>query len=177
MAMTRTSSARPGSGMLPWAALVGLGGTVGTLARTALETMHPAGAGSFPWTTWMINMVGSFLLGVLQESLALSGDDVGWRRAARIGIGTGVIGGFTTYSTFVLESDRLLGGPESDIVVGLVYVVGSVTLGLVCAMLGIQSAKSAVTTLRRDRPEDEVLADVAPVDEVVAESAEDEGRS
>lgn len=53
-----------------------------------------------------INMVGSFILGVLLESHA---HITGWRKAVRLGCGTGMLGGFTTYSTFVLEIEKMAG--------------------------------------------------------------------
>jgi Integral membrane protein possibly involved in chromosome condensation len=52
-------------------------------------------------------------------------------------VGTGVIGGFTTYSTFVLESERLLLGSTTDIVVGLAYLCVSIVAGLGAAVAGI----------------------------------------
>ena len=125
------------SALFPWAVLVGLCGALGTLLRAALETAYPAAENGFPWTTWTINMAGSFMLGALQEALARSGPDAGWRKTVRIGVGTGVIGGFTTYSTFVLESDRLLIGSGAQPALGMVYVVGSIVIGLLCAALGM----------------------------------------
>ncbi|MDN5964487.1 MAG: CrcB family protein [Actinomyces sp.] len=138
---------RPLAALLPWAGLVALCGALGTIVRAVLETAHPAAEHGFPWTTWTINMVGSFLLGVLQEALALSGPDSGWRKAVRIGAGTGVIGGFTTYSTFVLESDRLLTGSGAQFGLGVVYVVGSVLVGLFCAALGMEAGRAGVRSL------------------------------
>lgn len=132
------------SGTAPWAALVAVGGALGTLLRAALEAAHPAAPGGFPWTTFLINVVGAFLLGALQESLALSGPDGGWRKAVRIGVGTGVIGGFTTYSTFILEGDRLLTGSGTDTATGIAYVLGSVVAGLLSALLGIHAAGVAM---------------------------------
>ena len=123
------------------AALVAVGGAVGTSARAALETAFAPEPGAWPWTTFAINVVGSFVLGVLLESLVRSGPDDGWRRRARLGLGTGVLGGFTTYSTFALEVDRLVGAGHA--VTGVAYALVSVVVGVVAAGAGILLAGAA----------------------------------
>ncbi len=117
------------------ALLVAAGGCVGTLIRALLESTFPAPHGGFPVTTLVINLVGSVILGGLLEGLARFGDDVGVYKAVRLGVGTGVIGGFTTYSTFAVEVDRLLGG--GAVVLGLVYAVVSIVAGVLCAAGGM----------------------------------------
>lgn len=136
MAVSRPPAGR--SSLPRLAALVALGGTVGTAARAQLEAALPAQAGGWPWTTFLINVAGSLLLGVLLESLLRGGDDIGWRRAVRVGCGTGLLGGFTTYSTFVLEVERLLQGGHAA--VGVLYAVVSVVAGLVAAGVGVAVA-------------------------------------
>ena len=123
------------------AALVAVGGAVGTSARAALETAFAPAPGAWPWTTFAINVVGSFVLGVLLESLVRSGPDDGWRRRARVGLGTGVLGGFTTYSTFALEVYRLVG--DGHAVTGVAYALVSVVVGVVAAGAGILLAGAA----------------------------------
>ena len=54
--------------------------------------------GGVPVATFGINVVGAFLLSVLLELLAKHGLDIGWSRRVRLGVGTGALGGFTTYS-------------------------------------------------------------------------------
>jgi len=120
------------------AALVALGGTAGTAARAHLEAALPAQTGAWPWTTFVINVAGSLVLGLLLESLLRSGDDTGWRRAVRVGCGTGLVGGFTTYSTFILEVERLLQGGHAAI--GVLYALVSVVAGLASAGVGIALA-------------------------------------
>jgi CrcB protein len=139
VAVSRAPAGRPRRSSLPrLAALVALGGTAGTAARLHLEAALPAQPGAWPWTTFLINVAGSLILGVLLESLLRGGDDTGWRRAVRVGCGTGIVGGFTTYSTFVLEVERLLQG--GDAVVGVLYALVSVVAGLVAAGVGIAVA-------------------------------------
>jgi CrcB protein len=120
------------------AALVALGGMVGTTARAQLEAAFPAPVGGWPWATFVINLVGSLILGVLLESLLRGGNDAGWRRAVRLGCGTGMIGGFTTYSTFMLEVEQLLRGGHPAVAVA--YAVVSVVVGVIVAGFGIALA-------------------------------------
>lgn len=117
------------------AALVALGGAVGTSARAGLEAAFAPQGGTWPWTTFTINLVGSFLLGVLLERLVRAGPDDGWRRRVRVLVGTGMVGGFTTYSTFALEVDRLVGAGHAALAVA--YALVSVVLGVVAAGAGI----------------------------------------
>lgn len=110
------------------------GGACGSMIRISLSRLQSSDV-SWPWMTILINFVGSFVLGCLLEYLGQRGEDIGARRLWRLGIGTGVIGGFTTYSTFILESDtRLLSGMQWT---GLAYLAASVVGGLVFAGLGI----------------------------------------
>jgi CrcB protein len=111
---------------------------VGTLARAVLEDAAPAAADGVPWTTLGINVTGSFLLGLLLEVLTRTGLDTGWRRAARLTLGTGVLGGFTTYSTFAVEVSQRAGAAPH--VIGPAYAVASVVLGAAAAALGYLAA-------------------------------------
>ncbi|MCI1749104.1 MAG: CrcB family protein [Acidipropionibacterium sp.] len=143
---------KPGRPAPMWALalLVAAGGCIGTLARALLESTFATPHGHLPVTTLLINLVGSLILGMLLEGLARTGDDVGVRKAVRLGVGTGVMGGFTTYSTFMVEIDRLIGGGSAAL--GLIYAVGSVVAGVLCAVAGITVARRAVSRLER-RPE------------------------
>lgn len=132
---------RRSTSLVRLAGLVALGGMVGTAARAQIEAMFSAPAGGWPWATFVINLVGSVVLGVLLESLLRSGSDTGWRRAVRLGCGTGIVGGFTTYSTFVLEAEELL--RAGDTFVAVTYPLVSVVLGLVAAGTGVAIAAAA----------------------------------
>lgn len=123
------------------AALILIGGMAGTALRAALEAAVPAAPGSWPWTTFWINVIGSALLAMLTEWLA-GGQDAGWRRSVRLGVGTGVLGGFTTYSTFSVETVGLLASGQW--ILGVGYALGSV-------VSGIAAATAAIAVLRRVR--------------------------
>ena len=87
-----------------WAGLaVGAGGLVGTALRYLLGVGSPTAAGAWPAVTLGINLVGAFALGLLLEALTRVGPDVGARRIVRLGVGTGLLGSFTTYSTLALD--------------------------------------------------------------------------
>ena len=118
--------------------LVFAGGSLGVLARAGLDHAFPAGSG-FPVATFAINLVGAFALAVLIETLALRGDDVGHRRALRLILGTGVLGGFTTYSALAVETDALLRSGQT--VTALTYAAGTVALGLVASLAGIRATR------------------------------------
>ena len=114
-------------------ALVAAGGCAGTLVRAALERAWPASPGPLPVTTLALNVVGALALGLL---LGVLGEE---RPRLRLALGTGVLGGLTTHSTFILESHRLLtsGGDGGHPVLGAAYLVGSMVAGLVAAGLGL----------------------------------------
>jgi CrcB protein len=115
-------------------ALAFVGGAVGTAIREALALALPAASGGFPGTVFVINLVGSFVLGLLLETLALAGPDVGARRRMRILLGTGVLGGFTTYSTYTVATASLLGAHPG---VALLYGLGSLVAGVAVAGVGV----------------------------------------
>ena len=118
-----------------WLAVILLGGMLGTATRAGLAGAFPSAPGTWPWTTFWINLAGSFLLGVLLELLAVTGADAGWRRGVRLGVGTGVMGGFTTYSTFSVETVQLLSAGAW--LIGLGYALASVLLGIGLAGAGL----------------------------------------
>jgi CrcB protein len=115
------------------------GGALGTLARAGLAEAMPHGATSWPWPTFIVNVVSVFLLGYfatrLQERLPLST----YRRPF---LATGICGGLSTFSTMQVEVVRMLDGGAYGLATG--YVAGSVVAGLV----GIHLATAAVRRLR-----------------------------
>ena len=128
---------RSGAGRAPSAAtslaLVAAGGSAGTLVRAALEWAWPAAPGHLPTTTLALNVVGALALGLLLGALGEG------RPRLRLALGTGVLGGLTTHSTFILESHRLLtsGGAGGHPALGAAYLVGSMVAGLGAAGLGL----------------------------------------
>ncbi|MET1132273.1 MAG: CrcB family protein [Aeromicrobium sp.] len=116
-------------------ALVLVGGAVGTAARALLADAFPVHDGTWPWATFGVNVSGSFLLGVLVALVSTREGGSGRWRLVRPALGAGVLGGFTTYSTFAVEVDRLLDGGSLGL--GLGYAGASVVLGVLAAALGV----------------------------------------
>ena len=114
--------------------LVVVGGASGTAARSGIESAYPAVPGGWPWATFWINVSGALALGALLETLAVLGPDDGWRRRARLGLGTGVLGGFTTYSSFVVETATL--GRDGWYILALGYDFVSLLFGFGAAYAG-----------------------------------------
>ncbi|EFQ82983.1 putative protein CrcB [Aeromicrobium marinum DSM 15272] len=106
----------------PWV-LVLLGGTAGTLARYGIDTAVPAD-GAFAPSTVFVNLVGSFALGLLLGS--------GPSSRLRLLVGTGFLGGFTTYSALAVQTDLLLrdGAVLLAVADPLVSVVGGAALAV-----------------------------------------------
>jgi len=91
----------------PWGAVlaVGIGGVIGAEARYGLGEALPHSASQFPWSTVIINTSGSLLLGVL---MVLVLELTSAHRLLRPFLGIGVLGGYTTFSTFALDVFRLI---------------------------------------------------------------------
>ena len=120
--------------------LVGAGGAVGTLARWALALAVPVVAG-WPSATLAVNLAGAFVLGLLLESLLRRGPETPRLRRWRLGAGTGFCGGLTTWSSFALETERLLTDGRSATALG--YAATSLLGGLVAVVLGVALAARA----------------------------------
>ncbi len=111
------------------------GGAAGTALRAAVALAVPTLAG-VPVATIAINVVGAFTLGLLLGVLGRRGDDTGRRRLVRLALGTGVLGGFTTYSTLAVDTATLL--TAGRLAEGLAYGVGTVLAGLAAAAAGVR---------------------------------------
>lgn len=116
--------------------VIGAGGAVGGGLRHVGNVLVPPGSAGFPWSTFTENVVGSFLLGLLMVYLL----EV-WRpsRYLRPFLGVGVLGGFTTFSSFALDTRGLL-ERDAHAIAGL-YLVGSVAAGLAAAFVGIRAGR------------------------------------
>lgn len=129
-------------------ALVFLGGMAGTLSRALLNGVLPAPL-DLPLPTLIINLSGSFALGLLLESLLRTGADRGARLNLRVLLGTGFLGGFTTYSAFALETVELV--TTGSYGFAAAYVMVSVLGGILFSFAGIGLA--TVLTRRKAQPQ------------------------
>lgn len=132
-------------------ALVATGGAAGAAAREAVAQTLTTPPGGLPVATLAVNLAGALLLGLLLEALVrLAGVEGGGR--ARLLLGTGFMGAFTTYSTFAVETDLLVHDGHGGRAV--VYAAATVLGGLVATTAGI-----ALGALRRGRAEEELPVD------------------
>ncbi len=118
-------------------ATVAVGGGLGSLARYALSQTVPTRAG-WPVGTLAENLVGAFLLGLLLQGLLRRGHETPRRRWARLTLGTGALGGFTTYSAFALEVHGLLADGRTGLAAG--YALASVVGGTIACFGGVALA-------------------------------------
>lgn len=118
-----------------------LGGALGAALRYGLSLwMAPIALGlGFPVATLLANVLGSFVLGVLLE---LCGRGL-WPEVVRLSVGVGVLGAFTTFSTFSVETEQLWAAGQQNRAV--VYAVLSVLGGVLAAFLGRLVALTFVT--------------------------------
>lgn len=109
-----------------------IGGAIGAGARHLVGQVMLARLGpGFPWWTFSINIVGSLLMGVLIGWLALRGGS----EATRLFLGVGILGGFTTFSSFSMEFWLLF--ERGQMAQAAAYVLGSVILGIAACGLGL----------------------------------------
>jgi fluoride exporter len=113
-------------------AAAALGGVLGALARWGVGETLPHDAGSWPWATLLVNLTGCLVLGVLIAALFAEHPDSPWLRPF---LGTGVLGGYTTFSTFAVDVVQLTDTGAAGAAVG--YVAASVLGGLLAAVAGV----------------------------------------
>src|SRR5690625_2791684 len=113
--------------------LIGIGGMIGALARYSISITF-TGINGFPYATLVVNLIGCFLLSYL-----LNYDKIKQRLSPkiRVALGTGVIGSFTTFSTFALETIELW---SNNVLLALTYTLLSVCGGLAFCYIGYKLA-------------------------------------
>lgn len=123
------------------------GGALGTAARYAVEAAWPARAGHFPVTTWAVNTLGAFLLGFLL-TVAITrrprDGDLG-----RFFLGTGLLGGWTTYSTMAVEAVDL--GRAGHLAGAAGYLAVTLVCGLAASAGGIALGRRTAARAGRRR--------------------------
>ena len=109
--------------------LVALGGAVGSVARYGVGIAAARWFGlAFPWGTLAVNVVGGLAMGLLDARVGQEGENL------RLLLGVGLLGGFTTFSAFSLETVRLM---EHQPGLAMLYVAASLLLGVGACWLGL----------------------------------------
>lgn len=119
------------------------GGAVGTLARYGLSGLtHTIFGGTFPYGTLAVNLAGSFLIGLLWGFVEVGNINSSMRTFIFIGI----LGGFTTFSSYALETLNLVRDGESKM--ALANIMATNILGLILVFLGFIAAKGLLNIIR-----------------------------
>ena len=115
--------------------LVGAGGFIGSIARYLLSgwVLHHTLGGKFPWSTFVVNVLGCLLIGVLSGMI----ERLEWfTPQMRLLLLTGLLGGFTTFSTFGLETVFLL--RRGEVLIAVAYTLSSVAVCITAVWVGLR---------------------------------------
>jgi CrcB protein len=131
-------------GQAPVVAVVAIGGAVGATARYTLSLGWPAQPSQFPWATFWTNVIGCAVIGVFMVVIT---DVWAAHRLVRPFFGTGVLGGFTTFSTYAVDIQKLVdsGHPRT----GLAYLAATLLAALTAVWLAVAATRRV---LKRRQP-------------------------
>lgn len=132
-----------GQGQWPVIGVVAVGGGIGAAARYGATLLWPTGDGSFPWTILAVNAVGCALMGVL---MVLVTEVRPAHRLLRPFLGTGILGGFTTFSTYAVDIQRLI---ENRHPAQAMACLAGTLLAALAAVWGAVTGTRALLELRR----------------------------
>ncbi|WP_433236274.1 FluC/FEX family fluoride channel [Streptosporangium sp. CA-135522] len=129
-------------------AVIAAGGAIGTGARYGAALLWPTAAGSFPWTTLGVNASGCLVIGIFMVILTEVWTAPAWVRPF---FATGVLGGFTTFSTYCVDVERLVIGGRAGL--ALAYLVATPAAALAAVAAGAWAARRlpAIKATRRMR--------------------------
>lgn len=136
-----TANPRPTASVV---AVIALGGALGGLARWGLAEAWPHARDGLPWSTMLANVSGALALGVLMVLVVEVWTE---HRYIRPFFGVGVLGGYTTFSTYMLDARTLL--VEGQAVLAFGYLFGTLLLGLLAVWVGSALGRTAVSRLVR----------------------------
>ena len=118
--------------------LVTFGGAIGSAARHLVNIFVGRILGTaFPWSTLTVNVVGSFMMGFLVEMILRR---FGGSPEMRAFLATGVLGGFTTFSAFSLDTAALIGRGDSGLAIS--YIIASVAISLAALYAGLALSRA-----------------------------------
>jgi len=133
---------------VPWAvlAVVSSGGALGALGRYGLAVAWPHRPNHFPWATFVTNVSGCLLIGVL---MVLISEVWSAHRLLRPFLGVGVLGGYTTFSTYSVDIQQLVAAGAAR--TALAYLAGTLAAALAAVYAGIALTRLATRTHPRRR--------------------------
>ncbi|MFB6440345.1 fluoride efflux transporter FluC [Streptomyces sp. NPDC056411] len=140
----RSHRAAPWLGQWPVIGAVAAGGAIGASARYGAALLWPTGVGTFPWTTLTVNVTGCALMGVLMVLITEAWSD---HRLLRPFLGTGILGGFTTFSTYAVDIQRLVGARQP--VLAMAYLAGTLLAALAAVWLASAGTRELLQLRRR----------------------------
>ena len=132
-------------------AAVAAGGVLGAEARYGMSVLISHEAGQWPWATWLVNISGCFLVGILMVVIT---ELTSPHRLVRPFLGVGILGGYTTFSTAMVDVQQMaLAGQEAA---ALGYLLATVTAAVAAAFAGVALTRawSALWMRRRARRTD-----------------------
>jgi CrcB protein len=128
--------------LLPVLGAISAGGVLGALARYGVATAWPHPGSGFPWSTFVINVTGCLLIGVL---MVIVTEVLPHRRLVRPFLGVGVLGGYTTFSTYIVDIHRAASAGAPG--VALAYLAAT----LIAAVLAVGAGSSVTSVFVRRR--------------------------
>ncbi|WP_431999632.1 fluoride efflux transporter CrcB [Streptomyces sioyaensis] len=140
----RRRGAAPWQGQWPVIGVVAVGGAIGASARYGAALLWPTAAGTFPWTTLTVNAVGCALMGVLMVVIT---EVRSAHRLVRPFVGTGILGGFTTFSTYTVDIQRLVDARRPALAVA--YLAGTLLLALAAVWAAVAGTRALLELRRR----------------------------
>jgi fluoride exporter len=126
---------------------IALGAVLGAPARYGIAQIVHVAPGSFPWSTFVTNVTGSFVLGL---SMAVILERFPPSRFLRPFVATGFLGAYTTYSTFAVETDLLL--KQGHAAIGVAYAAATLVTGFAAVWAGIWVARTVPWPYRGGTP-------------------------
>jgi CrcB protein len=133
-----------GRALIPVVAAVALGGGTGAAARYGVSLIWPTASGGFPWTTLWVNVAGCAVIGVFMVVIT---DVWAAHRLVRPFFGTGVLGGFTTFSTYAVDIEKLVEGGRAR--TGLAYLGTTLLAALAAVWLAVALARRVLAWRQR----------------------------
>ncbi|WP_328539975.1 fluoride efflux transporter FluC [Streptomyces sp. NBC_00344] len=130
-------------GAWPVLAVVSLGGAIGASARYGAALLWPTAPAGFPWTTLLVNVAGCATIGVFMVMIS---DLWAAHRLVRPFFGTGVLGGFTTFSTYAVDIQRLVDAGRAPL--GMAYLALTLLSALAAVLSSVWLTRRAVAWRR-----------------------------